>query len=377
MKQLKKGNLLFVSAHLPALKVPQAGQKIAYHRLKRYAEQYNVYLVTFVNEVEKAHLDSSDLAFCAERHIFPVSTACRVASALRNLFLPLRVSARASRAAARVIEELQGRVSFEVAHFEFTAAAQYLTALSQPAHTVITEHDVTFQSLERKRAVAKAVSRLLYGVEYARQKKWELALLHQADEVIVLCDKDRLLLAQEGVAPAKVRVQVPEVDPKYRQVVRADLEPHSMLYYGAMDRAENEDAVRFFCRDILPSIVRSYPAAKLYVVGANPTREIRALASAHVVVTGFIEDPLCYFASCQVAVAPLRMGAGIKIKVLECLEAGLPVVATSIGAEGIEHEKLLVADRAADFARVLGELFEEDLVETAGGWADLRQAAQG
>lgn len=372
---MKKGNVLFVSAHLPSLKVPQAGQKIAYHALKRYAGEYNVYLVSFVNEVEQAHLDGAELAFCTERHLFEVSLPGRVRSALAHPGLPLRVSARVNRAALAVIEDLQRRVSFEVAHFEFTAAAYYLGALRQPAYTVVTEHDVTFQSLSRKQDAAAGAARLWYRLEGARQKKWELAQLEQADEVIVLSDKDRRLLALEGISERKIRVQLPEVDAKFRQLLRDAVEPHSLLYFGALDRAENDDAVRFFCREIFPSLLKSYPEARLYVVGAHPSREVRALASANVVVTGFVEDPLEYFAKCQVAVAPLRMGAGIKIKVLEYLAAGLPVVATPVGAEGIEHEELLVADRAADFSRELERAFGK-AAETES-WEPPRQVALG
>lgn len=376
---MKKGNLLFVSAHLPSLKVPQAGQKTAYHVLRRYAEQYNVYLVAFVNEVEKPYLNSADLAFCAQHHLFEVCTAGRLFSALTNITLPLRVAARANRAAARLIVELQRSISFEVAHFEFTSAAQYLSGFTQLAHTVIAEHDLTFQALERKRSASRGVSRLLYALECARQKKWELALLDQADEVIVPSEKDRLLLVREGIQNRKIQVQLPPIDPKYRQVVRSDLEPNSILFWGALDRAENDDAVRFFLREIFPAIVERHPDATLYVVGANPSREVRAQASANVVVTGFVDDPLEYFAKCQVAVAPLRMGAGIKVKVLEYLEAGLPVVATSVGAEGIEHDALVVADRAADFCRALLEALQqgEEAAGATGGWEMPQRAAQG
>ena len=372
---MKKGNLLFVSAHLPSLKVPQAGQKTAYHVLRRYAEQYNVYLIAFVNEVEKPYVNSADLAFCAQHHLFEVSTAGRVLSALSNITLPLRVAARANRAAYQLIADLQRRISFEVAHFEFTAAACYLSAFTQPAHTIVAEHDLTFQALERKRSAATGVSRLWYGLEYARQKRWELAVLEQADEVIVPSDKDRLLLVREGIGNRKIQVQLPPIDPRYRQVVRSAIEPCSLLYWGAMDRAENDDAVRFFCREILPPLLESHPDATLYVVGANPSREVRALASERVVVTGFVEDPLEYFARCQVAVAPLRMGAGIKVKVLESLEAGMPVVASSVGAEGIEHDHLVVADSPADFCQALRDLFQA--AEAAGGWDLPQRAAQG
>ena len=341
------------------MKVPQAGQKIAYQMLQHYAEQYNVYLVSFYNEIEKEFANSSELDFCTQHHLFEVSAVSRVLSALSNLMLPLRASVRANTTARKLIAELQRTLSFDVAHFEFTSAAYYLPTISQTTHKIITEHDITFQSLERKRCAASGFIKLFYNLECIRQKKWELESLTKVDEIIVLSDKDRQLLVDEGLPGEKIRVNPPAIDPKYRQIERANIERHSILYWGAMDRAENNDAVCFFIKDILPDVLKKYPEARLYIVGANPSKEIRAKSSPNVIVTGFVSDPLEYFKKCQIAIAPLRMGAGIKIKVLEYLEAGLPVVATPVGAEGIEHKNLVVVGQAADFSRAVLKLFEE------------------
>lgn len=349
----KKMNLLFISSHLPSIKVPQAGQKIAYQMLQHYAERYNVYLVSFYNEIEKKFASSSDLDFCIQYHLFEVSTSSRFFSVLTNILLPFRASARANRSVTKLIAELQRTISFDVAHFEFTSAAYYLDKISPPTHKVITEHDITFQSFDRKKSAATGLSKLFYNLEFLRQKKWELKSLAKADEIIVLSNKDKQLLVAEGILEGKIRVNPPVIDPKYRQLDRSNIECHTILYWGAMDRAENNDAVCFFIKDIFPDVLKIYPDARLYVVGANPSKELHGEASPSIIVTGFVNDPLEYFKKCQIAVAPLRMGAGIKIKVLEYLEAGIPVVATSVGAEGIEHRNLVVADGAENFAQAV------------------------
>jgi len=145
----------------------------------------------------------------------------------------------------------------------------------------------------------------------------------------------------------------PVISDSFRQIDRNHVEANTLLFWGAMNRKENVDAVKWFLKEIFPRISLFIPDTKLYIVGANPPNEIVKLQSKQVTITGFVDNPGQYFEKCHLAVAPLRMGAGIKIKVLEYLEAGLPVVATTVGAEGIEHRNLVVADGAEDFARAV------------------------
>jgi glycosyltransferase involved in cell wall biosynthesis len=345
-------NLLFISSHLPSLKVPQAGQKIAYSALKEYSREFTVYLVSFYNEIEQGFLNSGELDFCEEVHLFKVSRRERLLGVLANPLLPVRVAARESGKVHALLARLVGEVDFEGVHFEFTSAAAYLGDVPKQARKIITEHDVTYQSLERRYRLGGLFG-IWYRFEHLRQKRWELRMLSEMDEIVILNDKDRSLLVSDGIAPSRLRILAPQVDQLFKDISRESLEEYSILFWGAMNRQENIDAVKWFVKSIFPFVLSEVPNAKFYVVGVDPPAEISNLSSSNIIVTGFVENPAKYFETCRIAVAPLRMGAGIKVKVLEYLAAGIPVVSTSVGAEGIDDERLIIVDDSEYFAKAV------------------------
>jgi glycosyltransferase involved in cell wall biosynthesis len=109
----------------------------------------------------------------------------------------------------------------------------------------------------------------------------------------------------------------------------------AIVYWGAYSRNENVDAAACLVGDILPRLQASGHDVKVIIAGANPPRSFDAFDRKNVEVTGFIEDPGDTLRTATIAVLPLRMGGGVKIKVLELLSAGVPVVTTPVGAEGI------------------------------------------
>jgi glycosyltransferase involved in cell wall biosynthesis len=111
------------------------------------------------------------------------------------------------------------------------------------------------------------------------------------------------------------------------------------------------DAVLHFARGIFPRILAAVPDARLIVAGIDPPEAVRALAGPRIEVTGYLADPAPVFRRAAVGVVPLRLGAGIKIKTIEMLDCGIPVVATTVGAEGVLPSPLLtVADDEGRFA---------------------------
>ena len=102
---------------------------------------------------------------------------------------------------------------------------------------------------------------------------------------------------------------------------------------------------------------------KFYIVGANPTDEVKKLASDNIVVTGFVENPKDIFENMDISVVPLRLGAGVKIKVLESLASGLPVITTDVGAEGIIAQNgrdILIENDPKKFAEILNKLISDE-----------------
>ena len=133
----------------------------------------------------------------------------------------------------------------------------------------------------------------------------------------------------------------------------------TILFVGSMDYHANIDAVTWFSREIWPEIARNHPDILFTIVGRNPAPQVRALASDRMHVTGTVDDVRPFYASALAVVVPLRSGSGTRVKILEAMAAGVPVVSTRLGAEGIDIQDgvhLLLADSARNIAAAVGNL---------------------
>lgn len=188
-------------------------------------------------------------------------------------------------------------------------------------------------------------------------KKQELAVYAQADAITTVTETDRSLLQKE--LPDKAIFIMTDVhDPQ--PVVNPFERRRDFLFVGNFNHNPNEDAVMFFVQKIFPLIKNHLPDAHFWIVGNNPSPNVKSLASAAVTVTGWVPETRPYLEQCRVAVIPLRYGAGNKGKVGEALAHGLPMVTTSIGAEGmniVHGEHAFVADSPSEFARCAVELY--------------------
>jgi glycosyltransferase involved in cell wall biosynthesis len=136
----------------------------------------------------------------------------------------------------------------------------------------------------------------------------------------------------------------------------------SILFVGSMDYHANIDAVVWFAKQIWPAISRHHPNLKFFIVGRNPPPAIRELASDSIVVTGVVADVGPYYRSALAAVVPLRVGGGTRLKILEAMAARVPIVSTSVGAEGLDAEPgkhLLLADSEEQLQLAIGRLLSD------------------
>jgi polysaccharide biosynthesis protein PslH len=142
-----------------------------------------------------------------------------------------------------------------------------------------------------------------------------------------------------------------------------------LAFIGAMDNLANIDAAKWLCREILPALQKRYPAVQISLVGNRPTPEVCDLAKNPAIkVTGAVESMAEYLHQATVCVIPMRTGFGIKNKTLEAMAAGVPVVASDRGLEGLvieQPQRALRANRVEEYVTAIGRLFED---------ADLRQS---
>lgn len=138
---------------------------------------------------------------------------------------------------------------------------------------------------------------------------------------------------------------------------------HDLLYVGGFGHPPNIDAVLWFAREVFPRVLERRPDMRWHVVGGKATLEVQALASKNILIEGFLpdEDLEKLYRECRMAVVPLRYGAGVKGKVVESAYYQIPLVTTSIGAEGLSREEAFMAveDDGEKLAETICRLYED------------------
>lgn len=198
------------------------------------------------------------------------------------------------------------------------------------------EYDVHYQSLYRMaKSAHRRQLRCAARLSAPLVRRLEPRLLNRCDVVQVFSAKDESLLRHLGVRKP-IHVVPPIID---LPVTPATLDgPPIALFVGAMWRWENHEAIATFIAECWPGIRAAVPGARLVVAGAGPPKDMATIRRPDVLVTGFVDDLDPLYRSARVFVAPLRAGAGVKFKVVQAMAYGLPVVTTSVGAEGIVEE---------------------------------------
>lgn len=195
--------------------------------------------------------------------------------------------------------------------------------------------------------------------EAKRYREIETRLAQASDLVWCASSNDREAIARE--APG-IRIEViPTIHPLHLCGARFEERAH-LLFLGNFAHRPNADAVHHFMHDIFPLVRQRLAGVKLYIVGDNVTPEIALYAAPDVEVLGYVPDVEPLFHRCRLMVVPLRYGAGIKGKLGESLSYGLPVVTTSIGAEGFgltNGEEVFIADKPPAFAAAVVRAYEE------------------
>ncbi len=196
-------------------------------------------------------------------------------------------------------------------------------------------------------------------------ERYEKRYAAKFTHLVVTTDDDKSQFSKFQ-SQAQIHVIPNGVDLELFPCRNTDPAGYNLVFVGAMDASHNIDAARFFVLEVLPSLQQSYPETTFTIVGARPTPEVQALAnSAGVKVTGKVPQVVDYLHQATVCVTPLRSGYGIKNKTLEAMAAGVPVVASDRGLEGLAVDgnsvplRALRANTVQEYVTAVGQLFEQ------------------
>jgi glycosyltransferase involved in cell wall biosynthesis len=251
---------------------------------------------------------------------------------------------------------------FDVVHFDTLGLAQYM-ALVNDCGTVLNHHDV--QSALMARRMEREINPVLRQYWRIEMQKLRHAELHWGNKVDMnlVCSAEEALLLIGEKSSIRTAIVANGVDTAYF-CPRPDPGGQTLLFCGSLDMYPNQDAMKYFLEAIWPVLRSRYKEIELYIVGKHPPGWLKAQADTdnRLHVTGFVDDVRLYFQKATICICPIREGGGTRLKILDSLAMGVPVIGTSFACSGLNlrHDRdVIMADTPDEFARQIGQLFDK------------------
>jgi glycosyltransferase involved in cell wall biosynthesis len=275
-----------------------------------------------------------------------------------------------SEAMQEAIDDLCSTENFDVIQLESCILCTF--RFPRDTRLVIDEHNIEYELLQRMCEGERSLPRRIFNrVEHARFRRYEQACWERADACVVTSERE--VVPVQTCAPDTPVAVVPNaVDLDYFALCDTPAEPHTVIFSGTLNYRPNLDAVHHLIDEIWPLVRHRYPDARLTLTGSNDGVDIRSLRKPGVRLLGEVPDVRPYVGRAEAVAVPIRIGGGTRLKVLEALAMGKPMVSTAAGCEGVavrDGEHLLIADDAATFASRICEIFENPGVRDALGQA--------
>ncbi|MGH7264962.1 MAG: glycosyltransferase [Candidatus Rokuibacteriota bacterium] len=346
---------ILVLAPYPPYPARSGGASRTLHLARALARHHRVSLLCFGGAVERAGLEPIR-EWCDAVHTvdYPAAVRRRRLYQLRSLVGRRSYSHHAyfSAAMAGALARLLSRGRVDLVQADASEMGYYWP-LPGDALRILNTQNVEHLILDRTwRGEASRIRRLFARLEARKLMRDELAACRGSDAVLAVSAVDAAALRPHA-GPVPVRVVPNGVDTEFFTPGGEPEHPGRILFTGAIGYRPNTDATCHFAERILPRIRAAAPDATFAVVGKDPPEQVRRLAGEGVVVTGTVPDVRPWMRTAAVFVVPLRVGGGTRLKILEAMASGRPVVSTSVGCEGLDvtpEEDILVGDTPEAFA---------------------------
>lgn len=346
---------------------PDSGPKVkTWNVLKYLGQRHDITLVSFIRG-EKAEEIGVLEQHC--RRVLPVRMERTLAWDLWSLFrsfinnspfLMIRDDRPAMR---KLLRSIRRSMEYDVVHVDQLNMAQF--SWEVPAKwRVLDAHNSLWHLYRRMyHASPPGPRKWLLAREWRLLRSYEGRISHSFDAITAVSVEDRESLIEAGAPAESIQVIPISVDTDELAPIARDSGPKRIVHLGTMFWPPNADGVLWFLREVWPKIRARRPDVEFDVIGMRPPRQIRAFGGngQGVHVTGYVENPIPFLKRAAAFVVPLRAGGGMRVKILNALAQGLPVVTTTIGCEGIEvidGVHLLIANSATEFAQATLRLLD-------------------
>lgn len=345
-------NILILSPFLP-YPLDQGGKIRIFNIIKNLSDRHTVTLAAIVDEGDAA--DFAPLReLCAE--VLLVERPARLWPDRLSFFsgtAPYNVIRYRSAAMRRELKRLQQRNKFDLVQIEFSMMWQYADLFVETP-VVLDAHNIEYKNVQQiGDSAGSRFWRLLYLIEEKRLRAIEERAWCECALCFAVSEKEGLEIASRIGNDKKTITAANGVDPERFAFRPKGRKGKKILFLGGMDYSPNLDAARYFLGEVFPLILQEEPEAQVLLVGRDLAKLGELASSPGVECHESVPEVLPWFYEADLLAVSLRQGAGTRIKVLEAMAAGLPVVSTSKGCEGIAAKNgrdLLISDTTQGFA---------------------------
>jgi sugar transferase (PEP-CTERM/EpsH1 system associated) len=355
-------HVVVIAARLPYPPRWGFGTRV-YHLTRQLAARHDVTLIAYAGSADAENVERLRQEFAVE----PVtreqpSLLAKRAKQVRSLAsrTPYDSLATYSRGLQRAIDRVAAQRHVDVVQIESTLLSIF--RLPPEALVIVDEHNIDYEYYDRMRENERSpLRRAYYRLEQLRFRRFEQRCWRDVDGCVMTSDRE----AEEvrRVAPATPVAGVPNgVDVEYFRPTDEPVEPKTIVFNGTLDYRPNLDGAAFLLEQVLPRLRERHPDVRVVLVGRGSQSDLDAFRGPGIEVTGEVPDVRPYLARAAVVTVPIRTGSGTRLKVVEGLAMGRPMVSTTLGCEGVDvrhEEHLLIADTAESFADAVARLLDD------------------
>jgi GT2 family glycosyltransferase/glycosyltransferase involved in cell wall biosynthesis len=347
----KRLGVLFVSPY-PICPPVHGGAVFMYQTIRELARLSDLHLIILLDHEHEREPHAELERICGSVHYIVRMTGRQKTI---GSVVPHAVREFSNADLATLIQQQIYLHSIDVLQLEYTVMGQYAGGFRR-IPSIVFEHDVYFQSVGRRLPFIQGVfPKISARWEYLRALRYELRMLPTTDRIQV-CSQDNADYLASFLPKLRDRI-----DPGFRAGIDTSRysfnaggrEPFTMLFLGSFRHLPNQEALHWFVNHVLPKVRAAEPRARLIVIGSDPPPRHTLPDAEAIELEGFVEDVRQPLARYAVFICPILSGSGVRVKLLEAFAAGIPVVSTTLGAEGLaskDGDVCALADDPDSFA---------------------------
>ena len=348
--------ILQLSPQVP-LPLDNGGRIGIYGILKHVAERGNeIYFAAYQKEYDRKLAESTLQKFC-HPFIIDANTENRTFSAFLNLFskVPYNISKFKTLELEKFLIDFFKKHKIDIVHVDHLHLGWTIDLIKNIADipVVLREHNLELKIMQRFSEQQKNFFLKQYSeLQYKKFVSYEPTLAEKFDKCIMVSEEDEQTLLKMNPNVKTTTIPV-GVEKELLIIKKKDVIPYSIFHLGSMSWLPNLDGLKWYLGEIFPRIISFLPKVTLYLYGAGTDKlKIPSSMEKNIVKTGYVKDIWSTINNKQLAIVPLRIGSGIRVKIIEMLATGQNIISTSIGKEGIsvsDGNDILIADTADEF----------------------------